>query len=622
MSNQGLSIFDHEPDDSGDEPTQVIPTAKAQSQGTQKTAQKVAETAGEAGRRRPRGRAAGPDPQRQPARRGRRPGAPRPAARRQAALPADRASRRLRHRGRRQAPAHPDRREGRPRRQPDRGTGAPKSLQAEVESLRTEVDENENPDLRRARRQGQRDAAPGRGAGRRGHRGGHRPRRPDPRSRPSATPPRSRPRPRPTPRTCGSCSCASSRRAAAARWPTSRPTGPARWPRPTTTSPPPSARPSSSVSPPSRRPTPCAPAPPASPRQPAPRPSARCRRPAAPWPSRRSASTREAAENHDAAVAETKRLVDGGGGALQRRRAARPRGHRGGQPRTARRPRRRPSSWSAAHAARPSRSSAPPRSRPTRCATAATPTPSASSQALKAEVVPPDPPPRLDHRPALRAARRGGRVRQRRRELTRGGSRIRPGQETGRCRRGCRARGPVRRSPSYDRHRGATDRDRRGASRRPPRPARSVEPRHPFVTGFLLAAGALLAWWFGGLILQASSVLILVVVSLFIAFGLTPWCSGSPAAASAEWRGTIVRSCSECDDMDTNERTVLFGLTTIITVCGAVLLWVHRQSGAPMDFIERHLGFSPDNDDGSMELILSAVLLMIFTAWAFRWASK
>ena len=74
--------------------------------------------------------------------------------------------------------------------------------------------------------------------------------------------------------------------------------------------------------------------------------------------------------------------------------------------------------------------------------------------------------------------------------------------------------------------------------------------------------------------------------------------------------------------MDTNERTVLFGLTTIITVCGAVLLWVHRQSGAPMDFIERHLGFSPDNGDGSMELILSAVLLMIFTAWAFRWASK
>jgi predicted PurR-regulated permease PerM len=46
--------------------------------------------------------------------------------------------------------------------------------------------------------------------------------------------------------------------------------------------------------------------------------------------------------------------------------------------------------------------------------------------------------------------------------------------------------------------------------------------RNPFATGFLLGAGALLAYWFGGLILQASSVLILIVVSLFIAFGLNP----------------------------------------------------------------------------------------------------
>lgn len=44
----------------------------------------------------------------------------------------------------------------------------------------------------------------------------------------------------------------------------------------------------------------------------------------------------------------------------------------------------------------------------------------------------------------------------------------------------------------------------------------------PFVTGFFLAAGALFAYWFGGLILQAGSVLLLIVVSLFIAFGLNP----------------------------------------------------------------------------------------------------
>ncbi len=38
----------------------------------------------------------------------------------------------------------------------------------------------------------------------------------------------------------------------------------------------------------------------------------------------------------------------------------------------------------------------------------------------------------------------------------------------------------------------------------------------------MLAAGALLAWWLGGLILRASSVIVLIVVSLFIAFGLSP----------------------------------------------------------------------------------------------------
>ncbi len=38
----------------------------------------------------------------------------------------------------------------------------------------------------------------------------------------------------------------------------------------------------------------------------------------------------------------------------------------------------------------------------------------------------------------------------------------------------------------------------------------------------MLAAGALLAYWFGGLILQAGSVIILIVLALFIAFGLNP----------------------------------------------------------------------------------------------------
>jgi predicted PurR-regulated permease PerM len=55
-----------------------------------------------------------------------------------------------------------------------------------------------------------------------------------------------------------------------------------------------------------------------------------------------------------------------------------------------------------------------------------------------------------------------------------------------------------------------------------PRRPRGPWGRSPFTTGFMLAAGALLAYWFGGLILRASSVLILIVVALFIAFGLNP----------------------------------------------------------------------------------------------------
>ncbi len=55
-----------------------------------------------------------------------------------------------------------------------------------------------------------------------------------------------------------------------------------------------------------------------------------------------------------------------------------------------------------------------------------------------------------------------------------------------------------------------------------PAKGRALWDRSPFVTGFLLATGALLAWWLGGLILRAGSVLVLIVVALFIAFGLNP----------------------------------------------------------------------------------------------------
>src|SRR5438270_13807860 len=51
---------------------------------------------------------------------------------------------------------------------------------------------------------------------------------------------------------------------------------------------------------------------------------------------------------------------------------------------------------------------------------------------------------------------------------------------------------------------------------------------HPFKIGFFLAVGALLAWWLGGLLLSLGSVLVLVVVSLFLAVGLNP---------AVEWLG-------------------------------------------------------------------------------------
>jgi uncharacterized membrane protein len=69
-------------------------------------------------------------------------------------------------------------------------------------------------------------------------------------------------------------------------------------------------------------------------------------------------------------------------------------------------------------------------------------------------------------------------------------------------------------------------------------------------------------------------------------------------------------------------RGVLIGLSSVIAVCAAMLHWVHHKSFAPMDFIERHLGFSPDDGDGSMEVILITVLVMIITVVAFRWAFK
>jgi predicted PurR-regulated permease PerM len=53
-------------------------------------------------------------------------------------------------------------------------------------------------------------------------------------------------------------------------------------------------------------------------------------------------------------------------------------------------------------------------------------------------------------------------------------------------------------------------------------PGPPLKRHSPFYFGFFAGAGALLAWWLGGLILSIASVLVLVVVALFIAVGLNP----------------------------------------------------------------------------------------------------
>lgn len=53
-------------------------------------------------------------------------------------------------------------------------------------------------------------------------------------------------------------------------------------------------------------------------------------------------------------------------------------------------------------------------------------------------------------------------------------------------------------------------------------PGQPLDHRSPFLWGLMAGAGALLAWWLGGLVLDIGSVLLLIVVALFLAVGLNP----------------------------------------------------------------------------------------------------
>lgn len=86
-----------------------------------------------------------------------------------------------------------------------------------------------------------------------------------------------------------------------------------------------------------------------------------------------------------------------------------------------------------------------------------------------------------------------------------------------------------------------------------PRPHTPLNARTPFSIGFFAAIGALLAWWLGGLLLSIGSILILVVVSMFLAVGLNP---------GVEWLGRR------------GLRRSLAVLVVVVAFLGAVTLFV------------------------------------------------
>ena len=72
--------------------------------------------------------------------------------------------------------------------------------------------------------------------------------------------------------------------------------------------------------------------------------------------------------------------------------------------------------------------------------------------------------------------------------------------------------------------------------------------------------------------------------------------------------------------MDESNRGVLIGLSSIIAVSGAVLLWAIVTALRALS--NGIWVFSPDDGDGSLEVMLLTILVMIVTLAAFRWASK
>jgi len=74
--------------------------------------------------------------------------------------------------------------------------------------------------------------------------------------------------------------------------------------------------------------------------------------------------------------------------------------------------------------------------------------------------------------------------------------------------------------------------------------------------------------------------------------------------------------------MDRGGVAAAVGLASISVVLAAVVFAAETASTGPMQFIEPHLGFSPDGGDGSMELLVVVVLVAIITVLGVRLATK
>jgi len=67
---------------------------------------------------------------------------------------------------------------------------------------------------------------------------------------------------------------------------------------------------------------------------------------------------------------------------------------------------------------------------------------------------------------------------------------------------------------------------------------------------------------------------------------------------------------------------VAVGLATIGVVGAAVLFAVEHVHTGPKNFIESHLGFSPDGGDGSVEILVLVALVTIIVIGALRLTAK